>query len=664
MLSAMGCLFSHAQRIFYVFCPPVIYRIARLFLSWLTWLLLDVHIDSVFTTPSPAGNHSDTISPIFPDRLIHPLPRRRLRSRLNLEAAEPIQYPSTLAPSKPSIGLSFNSTTGGSSTLAGKNQLDAEIFRGQNFGFVNGENGFRFKGDELDSDDEEGNYAIRQYQELNQATKPTKQLPIDEERRSGVAKYAKVPLSPAPLSTDSAEGYDSFENTNNKKKRKIPVSGSVGGHHISLATEMAHMGISTDRDTDFSQGEADGGVGQYYGTGSSAVPATNSGTGISGAGRGRYGRAVARISGGRSPLGVSVNGSNALYAGRQILQRRDFTPTGVGGKGELENGGESDDELSTCSGHGSNIQDQGIISKAIANAATLPYMPSKGQENVSLLEQQASKRSPASKTQFTFTCESNSSRSMPWSEFADRSHIASKEYRPMNAPLMPQPQPVQQTRKDFATQGTQTSPRIANHQNQAQSQQSSINQQTAQQSKKPRRTLTKQLALAARQRRLQQEYNNYQHPPGPKDIWICEFCEYESIFGSPPEALVRQYEIKDRQERRRLAEKRRLLEKAKMKGRKGKKANRNAAKSANSGSNQTQTPAQKQRYDLSPEQAPIQHQGTQGEDYFAEDDFDNNPIAVPAIPPRMPSKTPQPIAQRPSQSLRTATQGDRNGGIN
>ncbi|KAI4214428.1 MAG: hypothetical protein LQ351_003181 [Letrouitia transgressa] len=625
-----------------------------------------VTMDSAFTTSSPVGHHSDTVSPIFPDRLIHPLPRRRLRSRLNLEAAEPIQYPSTLAPSKPSIGLSFNNTVGGSTlqSYGGKSQLDAEIFRGQNFGFVNGENGFQFKGDELDSDDEEGNYAIRRHQELNQATKPTKQPPIDEETRGGVAKYAKVPLSPAPLSTDSTEGYDSFENTNNKKKRKIPVSGTVGGHHISLATEMAHMGISTDRDIEFSQGEADGGVGQYYGTGSSAVSATNSGTGISGAGRGRYGRAVARISGGRSPLGVSINGSNALHAGRQILQRRDFTPTGVGEKGELESGAESDDELSTCSGHASNVHDQGIISKAIANAATLPYMPSKGKENVSLLEQQASKRSPATKTQFTFTCESNSSRSMPWSEFADRSHLANKEYRHLNAPLVSQSQPVQQTRKDFATQGTQTSPRIANHQNQAQSQ-SSINQQPAQQSKKPRRTLTKQLALAARQRRLQQEYNNYQHPPSPKDIWICEFCEYESIFGSPPEALVRQYEIKDRQERRRLAEKRRLLEKAKMKGRKGKKANRNAAKSANPGSNQSQTPAQKQRYDPSPEQGPIQHEGTQDEDYLAETDFDDNSVAAPPpIPSRMPSKVPQPIAQRPSQSLRTATEGVQNGGIN
>jgi len=65
------------------------------------------------------------------------------------------------------------------------------------------------------------------------------------------------------------------------------------------------------------------------------------------------------------------------------------------------------------------------------------------------------------------------------------------------------------------------------------------------------------------------------HPPAPEDYYLCEFCEYELIFGHPPEALIRQYEIKDRRRRREEAERRRLLEKAKMKSRKGKKATNN-----------------------------------------------------------------------------------------
>lgn len=95
--------------------------------------------------------------------------------------------------------------------------------------------------------------------------------------------------------------------------------------------------------------------------------------------------------------------------------------------------------------------------------------------------------------------------------------------------------------------------------------------------KKPKRRVNS-LVQAAKQRRRETEYQNYHHPPAPEDIWICEFCEYERIFGRAPEALIRQYEIKDRRRRREEAERRRLLEKAKMKSRKGKRANRVPAK--------------------------------------------------------------------------------------
>lgn len=86
------------------------------------------------------------------------------------------------------------------------------------------------------------------------------------------------------------------------------------------------------------------------------------------------------------------------------------------------------------------------------------------------------------------------------------------------------------------------------------------------------------LTQAAKQRRRETEIQNAQHPPAPEDTWMCEFCEYERIFGRPPEALIRQYEIKDRRRRREEAERRRLLEKAKMKSRKGKKASKAPAK--------------------------------------------------------------------------------------
>jgi hypothetical protein len=69
-----------------------------------------------------------------------------------------------------------------------------------------------------------------------------------------------------------------------------------------------------------------------------------------------------------------------------------------------------------------------------------------------------------------------------------------------------------------------------------------------------RKNTAKKYAIATRKRRIQQEYENFHNPPSQP--WICGFHEYEDIFGEPPRAMIRQYEIKDRKERKRLAEKR------------------------------------------------------------------------------------------------------------
>ncbi|KAI4154120.1 MAG: hypothetical protein LQ341_000411 [Variospora aurantia] len=439
----------------------------------------------------------------------------------------------------------------------------------------------------------------------------------------------------APSSQDSVDGYDSFENTNNKKKRKIPTSGSLGGHHSSLSAEMASMGISTNRECEVSQAEMDGGIGHYYGSGSSAVPAASSGTGISGAGRGRYGRNVARVPSGRSPLGASTNGSNALQAGRQMLHKQDYTSAGH-------------QSARDTTSHVSS--EQGIISAAIANAVSLPSAARRGKENVSLLEQQASRKPSSSKTQFTFTCESDSGKNMAWHEQPPASQ-AGPTYSHLGNSKPPSDQTINQSR-GFATQGTQTSPHTAAGQNQEAPFQGSANQPAPQKPRKPRRSLAKQLTMAARQRRLQQEYDNYHHPPAPEDTWICEFCEYEMIFGSPPEALIRQYELKDRQDRRRLAEKRRLLAKAKMKGRKGKKGTKNAAKNANA-ANTAQQSAPTQRHEPPPDKTPVQNYSTPSEECVAEA-YDDDPPPNPAPLPQTPSRIPQPIAHAQHQSLRSA----------
>lgn len=597
-------------------------------------------LGATYSPPPPLELHySDTTSSIYPDRPIRPLPKKRLRSRLSSEVADSILYPPATTLSKPLFQFPYNGPTDQQNGLPARahlSEMDANLVREQRNG--DGEiDSYQFRGAENGSDDEDGVGMARRCQEQRQRPGSVNNMFRSGYTlsRSDTVKYIKPPIPQSTASSgDSVDGYDSFENTNNKKKRKIPTSGSLGSHQTSLSADMAQMGISSTRDIDVAQSESDSGVGHYYGTGNSAVSAISSGTGISGAGRGRYGRAGTRYHSGRSPLGVSVNGSNTLQAGRSFQHRRDYTlGSNTGGK-------EAAAAKST---------DQGIISAAIAEAAASPTTPVKGQENKSLLEQQSSKNSSSAKTQFTFICESDSAKSMVWPPDIDFSPSPSGPYSRVATNSTGPHQ--SQNGRGFATQGTQTSPNMASQTNQAAAHQTGANQQAPQQTKKPRRPLHKQYALAARNRRTRQEMNNYKNPPKEEDVWICEFCEYESIFHEPPKALIRQYEAKDRLERKRLAEKQRLLEKAKMKGRKGKKGNKKNANAAT----HAQPPAQKSRYGQQPvDEILVQHQGTQSEEYVL-DDYDDDPIPMPALPTQTPSKIPQPVSQNYNQSLRPSS---------
>ena len=214
-------------------------------------------------------------------------------------------------------------------------------------------------------------------------------------------------------------------------------------------------------------------------------------------------------------------------------------------------------------------------------------------------------------------------------------------------------QPVGSVNRMHA-QGTQTTPsrngqapRAPTHPNSIPpNQQPTAGQQPPAQApkSKPRRPASKEYALAARQRKLQQEYTNYHHRPTGDNLWICEFCEYEDIFGVPPYAMIRWYEEKDRAERKKAAEKRRLLEKAKMKGRKGKKGtkggknNAAAAPAPPNGDNGVYDPN-----DPQPE----------GEEYY--DDDGEYPDQYPPVGPEDPDPAdyyPPPPAPAGTQAVR------------
>ena len=244
----------------------------------------------------------------------------------------------------------------------------------------------------------------------------------------------------------------------------------------------------------------------------------------------------------------------------------------------------------------------GIISQAIKTAAEQgPLTPKAGIDSASLLQPStidASHPPSAAKTQFTFAVESESASKMV-DQPAAVTHTAYTTASSCARGTAGQNSLANQ-KGNLASQGTQTTPSArGNNGGQAGSAPSTSAarpppnpDQGPQQGHAPtrpkhRRRPSREFAVAARQRRLQQEYTNYHHRPNVDNMWVCGFCDYEDIYGVPPVALIRQYEIKDRQERNRAAERRRLLEKAKSKSKKGKKGGKKGAAGAPTAANQS-----------------------------------------------------------------------------
>ncbi|KAI3328454.1 hypothetical protein F4824DRAFT_483467 [Ustulina deusta] len=549
----------------------------------------------------------ESSSSLFPDRPIRPLPKRRLRERLSPDVAESIKYPPAPQATTPLFVYPYHSREDSASASTG---LASTI--GRDSGLKpGGDTGFRRNGLVAGRDDDSL---------MTQARRALGSRGFHEPGEHGfrVAQRSGQPRQPkpqAPPSTaSSADGYDSFENTNNKKKRKIPIAGETILNGTHVLNEPASFGMPSPPAT----GDDDVGGDHvptstpYYQSGG---PLSN-GQGISGPGRGRYGR----IRNGRSPL-RALSDSNANWAGRNM---------------KLRSAGQYPSPPA---------ENLGIISTAIASAEKLP-VPT-GQENISLLQQQIpTKPSPRSSTQFTFTFGSQNPVSWPGSDPAP--HGMAGPHRAH--------QPSAATDYHGVTaRSTQTQPGLSpNLAGLGSTYPSGDNvgkgaPNAAIPPKKPKRR-GNSLLRAARQRRRETEYQNMHHPPAPEDYYLCEFCEYELIFGHPPEALIRQYEIKDRRRRREEAERRRLLEKAKMKSRKGKKAstnNRMPAKNSNL-SDRTSIVANDVQHQPA---VAHRHDHEDGEEirseaFDSEDNYDDHLSHEEGIPALLSDEAyPQPVSQ-------------------
>lgn len=265
-----------------------------------------VFVEGNYSPPSPLDlPYPYTTSSVYPDRPIRPLPKRRLRSRLSPEAANSILFPQS--PASPTKSRTE------SSKILGEYKADAGEKDGIQPSTSDEKESYQFRGNQVSNGTDEVHEMEPRYphwRQRNTSSSAAQSRAGHGMLRNEGSRHVKPSIPPSVVSSgDSVDGYDSFENTNNKKKRKIPISGSIGNHHSSLSADLAHMDISSTRDIDVSPIDVDANVGSYYTTGTSTQAiAHNNGVGTPS--KGRFGRSGPRRYSGRSPLGPSSNGFN------------------------------------------------------------------------------------------------------------------------------------------------------------------------------------------------------------------------------------------------------------------------------------------------------------------------------------------------------------------
>jgi hypothetical protein len=247
--------------------------------------------------PSPIP---DTSSPIYPGRPIRPMPKRRIRDRLSAEHAATIDYPPQPPSSSPIFGYPY---------VQGEGEVQRRGLRaGSHEQVPCADCGHEHSELESEEEEEDDRHPTMQFSpDSLQITRRDGDYYGNGKLATRAEREAKTLLAGSQAS--SADGYESFENMSNKKKRKIPQSGIGGhGHHNSLSADMANITISQRDGTGSEPDDGTGYSGTSYGYAHNSPG--NTAAGLSGPGRGRYGRS-GRGSLDRRPLGASTNGLNA-----------------------------------------------------------------------------------------------------------------------------------------------------------------------------------------------------------------------------------------------------------------------------------------------------------------------------------------------------------------
>lgn len=227
----------------------------------------------------------DTVSSLFPDRPIRPMPRRRLREKLSPEAADSIEYPPS---THDNVHLFYYPYTFKDEDSLSSDSYSSLPAPGRNY-----------------TSRRNGTYHEEEDAALRSTLVPRSPPDILNRAGNGPSRPEqprRADPQPPPSTTSSVDGYDSFENVSNKKKRKIPSAGdsALNGTH-ALNSEIGSLAISVGTQ---SPGDVNGDRPSAYPGSGTFVPV---GQGISGSGRGRLGMSR----NGRSPLRALADGNNS-----------------------------------------------------------------------------------------------------------------------------------------------------------------------------------------------------------------------------------------------------------------------------------------------------------------------------------------------------------------
>lgn len=264
-----------------VIAPPVL---------WLTFTWADRT-----AADSTDKMSTESVSSIYPDRPIRPLPKRRMRDRLSSEELDTINYPPAPQHNVPLFDYPYNLKA---EAGEGRGEVSNVVGR-ENTAELAQESSLRRSGlgGGGSSSNEHGEKRLP-----DQARRATVSHSLDASlgyaiRTPPLQSHGRHTIpQPPPSTASSADGYDSFENTNNKKKRKIPTAGEsmLNGSHV--LSDPSIMGMPSPPTTG-DEGPGDSTLATphaYYQSG----PGNANTQGISGPGRGRYGR----NRNGRSPM--------------------------------------------------------------------------------------------------------------------------------------------------------------------------------------------------------------------------------------------------------------------------------------------------------------------------------------------------------------------------